>query len=199
MNESNTSRQFLPLLESIPYPRHPLLKWMFKSPILLWRLGLGGLVGRLFMIMTTTGRKSGQPRRTAIEYHIFQGRKYVLAAWHKADWYQNLLADPRLTIQTADGVERVKVRRLSDDDELTAVYQFVEQNPMMRVFWQLLGVRLTLEEFLARKQQFLLLTFDPTDEPTPPPLNADLGWVWVLMLVSGLGGYWLGRRSARLN
>jgi hypothetical protein len=35
------------------------VKWLFQSPILLYRLGLGFLVGRLFMVMTTVGRKSG--------------------------------------------------------------------------------------------------------------------------------------------
>lgn len=63
-------------VETMPYPKG-LLKLLFKTPILLYRLGLGVLVGRLFMVMTTTGRKSGQPRRTAIEFHEFEGKPTV--------------------------------------------------------------------------------------------------------------------------
>lgn len=184
--ETSTSKQFIPLLESIPYPSHPVMKWLFKTPLLLWRLGLGPLVGRLFMIMTTTGRKSGQPRHTAIEYHTWRGRKYVLAAWPKSDWYRNLQADPRLTIQTAVGAESVIARRLTDEAELADVYEFAAANPLMRRFWQLLGFDLNLESFLAHKEQFHLLTFEPTTEPTPPPLAADLVWVWPVVLVLGL-------------
>jgi deazaflavin-dependent oxidoreductase (nitroreductase family) len=87
--------------ELLPYPSHPVLRALFKSPILLYRLGLGWLVGRLFMILTTTGRKSGLPRPTAIEYHRLHGRKYVMNAYGtKSDWYRNLLADPLVTIQS---------------------------------------------------------------------------------------------------
>ena len=52
-----------------PYPDHPILKWTFRLPILFHRLGLGLIVGRLFMILTTIGRKSGLPRHSAIEFH----------------------------------------------------------------------------------------------------------------------------------
>jgi hypothetical protein len=75
----------------LPYPHDPILKWSFRLPILLYRLGLGPIVGRRFMILTTTGRKSGLPRHHAIEFHSFEGRKYVFSAWgDKADWYRNL-------------------------------------------------------------------------------------------------------------
>ena len=51
-------------------------------------------------------------------------------------------------------------------------------------------------DILAKKDRIYMLTFDPTDEPTPPPLEADLAWVWALVL----GAYWLlfgGRRRRR--
>lgn len=195
--DQKVSKQFIPLLESIPYPSHLAMKWLFKSPLLLWRLGLGPLVGRLFMIMTTTGRKSGRPRHTAIEYHTWRGRKYVLAAWPKSDWYRNLQADPHLTIQTAVGIECVIARRLTDDAELADVYEFAAANPLMRRFWQLLGVDMALEGFLAHKEQFHLLTFEPTAEPSPPPLTADLVWVWTAVLALGLL-LGLGRRHKAL-
>lgn len=195
MSADTHGQQFIPVLESIPYPKHPLLKAAFKLPIVLWRLGLGGLTGRLFMIMTTIGRKSGQPRRTAIEYHEFNGKTYVLAAWPKSDWYQNLLSDPRVTIQTAHGTQACVARRLTDDGELAQVFEFVEKNPFMRRFWEMLGFNLTREEFLAQKDRFYIITFEPTDQPTPPPLEADLKWLWAVIGISGLIGFLLGRRS----
>lgn len=50
------------------------LKNAFKIPIFLWRMGLGFLIDRIFMILTTEGRRSGKPRRTAIEFHQYKGR-----------------------------------------------------------------------------------------------------------------------------
>jgi hypothetical protein len=94
-------------LEILPYPKG-WMKWLYKTPILLYRLGLGFLVGRLFMIMTTVGRKSGQPCRTAIEFHEYKGRRYVFSAWGmKADWYRNIATNPTITIQTWRGAESV--------------------------------------------------------------------------------------------
>jgi deazaflavin-dependent oxidoreductase (nitroreductase family) len=176
--------------ELLPYPSHPALRALFKSPILLYRLGLGWLAGRLFMILTTTGRKSGLPRRTAIEYHRFLGRKYVMNAYGmKSDWYRNVLADPRVTIQTADGVEHCRARRLTSDAELAEAYGFVESNPVFRRLIQRLGFEMSREEFLARRDHWWLVTFDPTDDPTPPPLEADLRWVvpvavWFILIGS---------------
>jgi hypothetical protein len=41
------------------------------------------------------------------------------------------------------------------------------------------------------------MTFDPTSEPTPPPLSADLVWVWGVLLGGLVIGWVLGRQSAR--
>lgn len=100
-----------------------------------------------------------------------------MTAWPKSDGYQNILADPHVTIQTAQGTQRAVARRLTSDEELRHVYQFVDQSAVMRKIWQALGFRLSLEEFLAQKERFHLITFDATTDTTPPPLDADLTWV----------------------
>ncbi|WP_298408616.1 nitroreductase family deazaflavin-dependent oxidoreductase [uncultured Chloroflexus sp.] len=182
-----------------PYPSHPVVRAIFRLPILLYRLGLGALVGRLFMIVTTTGRKSGLPRRTAIEFHTYYGRKYVVNGYGmRSDWYRNILADARVTIQTADGVEHCRARRVTDDAELAEAYGFVEANPTFRRFVQVLGVDLSREQFIAHKDRWYLVTFDPTTEPTPPPLAADLWCVLPLAAsISVVFALVLGRRGQR--
>lgn len=183
-------------IDLLPYPSSPALKYAFKLPILLWRLGLGPLVGRLFMILTTTGRSSGLPRRTAIEFHEHNGRKYVLSAWgERAQWYRNILADPHVTVQTARGTERATARRITDEGELAAAFSFVEQSPVMQRWVEALGLPATREAFLANKDRFYLVTFDPTDAPTPPPQEADLTWVW--SVAGTLIGLWIQARLRR--
>lgn len=44
------------------------------------------------------------------------------------------------------------------------------------------GFDLSLEQFLAQKDRFNFVTFDPTDQPTPEPLKADLAWIWAILL-----------------
>jgi len=174
-------------VEKLPYPSG-LVKWLYKTPVLLYRLGLGFLVGRLFMIMTTVGRKSGQPRRTAIEFHEYKGCRYVFSAWGtKADWYRNIEANPYINIQTWRGPESVLARRVDSDVELTQAFDFAMSNPSMRMVMKSAGFGLILEQFLAQKDHFTFVTFDPTDHPTPMPLRSDLVWVWAVLWILAAG------------
>lgn len=48
-------------------PPHGLMRLMMSSPIWLFRMHLGWLLGDRFMLLTHTGRKSGQPRQTILK------------------------------------------------------------------------------------------------------------------------------------
>ena len=57
---------------------------------------LSGLV----LLLTTTGRKSGLPRQTRLQYEKEEGVIYVAAArGPQADWFRNILANPRVEVQ----------------------------------------------------------------------------------------------------
>lgn len=72
---------------------------------LLYAAGLGPVVGVIILLLTTTGRKSGLPRTTPLQYEKIDGRYCLGAARGKqADWVRNIEANP---------VVQVKVKRLS--------------------------------------------------------------------------------------
>jgi deazaflavin-dependent oxidoreductase (nitroreductase family) len=56
-----------------------------------------------FLYLTTTGRRTGQPREIEIWFTERAGRYYVVAE-HLWDtlWVQNLLADPHVRVRVAD-------------------------------------------------------------------------------------------------
>src|SRR5512139_2718916 len=57
------------------------------------------------LLLTTIGRKSGQPRVTPLQYEEDQGVIYVAAArGPHADWFRNIQADPHVKVQIADRV-----------------------------------------------------------------------------------------------
>jgi deazaflavin-dependent oxidoreductase (nitroreductase family) len=83
----------------------PLLQLIHYPPRLAYALGLGPLMGNIILLLTTTGRKSGRPRVTPLQYEEIDGAIYLGAArGHKADWVRNILADPAVTV-------RVKARK----------------------------------------------------------------------------------------
>jgi deazaflavin-dependent oxidoreductase (nitroreductase family) len=79
-----------------------IFKWIFKIPILYYKLGLGWMLGKRFLMLTTTGRKSGKPRQTPLEfdYNSKEGWYRVSPGWGgNTDWYKNLRRDPQVTVQ----------------------------------------------------------------------------------------------------
>lgn len=86
---------------AIDYRRLPRFVWrLMKLPRLAYALGLGPIVGKVVLLLTTTGRKSGLPRVTPLQYEEEQGVVYVGSArGTTADWYRNLLKDRRVEVR----------------------------------------------------------------------------------------------------
>ncbi len=168
------------------YPDSKMEKLLFSLPMLAWRLGLGPILGRYIMIITHTGRKSGTPRQTAVEYHTINGIKYIPCAFGiKAQWYRNILANPHVSIQTADGLERMVAVHVSDDNELiTVIETILSRYPaMMNWYLKSMDVSPTRKDILAHKENMVFLRFDPTSVVTPRALEVDLAWLWPLLLL----------------
>jgi len=54
--------------------------------------------------ITTTGRKTTQPRRIEIWFHNVEGRLYITGTPGWRDWYANLLAHPEFTFHLKQSV-----------------------------------------------------------------------------------------------
>ena len=77
------------------------------------------------VLITTTGARSGRPRKASLAF-MWQGDEMVVIASkggapnHPA-WYHNLKADPRLVVQTRDGIEG-RVAREAVGEERDALF-----------------------------------------------------------------------------
>ncbi len=61
---------------------------------LLYRFPLSLAMGRVVLLLTTIGRKSGLPRVTPLQYEELEGAIYVASArGSRADWFRNILAN----------------------------------------------------------------------------------------------------------
>ncbi len=112
-----------------------VIKPMSKLNTWLYRLSGGKLGGRWFqgapiLLLTTIGRKSGQPRVAPLLY-LRDGEKLVVVAskggmsQHPL-WYRNLEANPEVEVEI--GPERTKMlaRRASDQEKATLWPRLVE-------------------------------------------------------------------------
>jgi deazaflavin-dependent oxidoreductase (nitroreductase family) len=77
-----------------------LWRLMRIPPRVAYAIGLGPLIGRQVLLLTTTGRKSGLPRVTPLQYQEIDGIFYAGSArGDKSDWYRNILADPKVEVR----------------------------------------------------------------------------------------------------
>lgn len=73
-----------------------VLRLFLRSPIGLYRMGLGFLMGKRFVMLEHIGRKTGETRRTVVEVVLNDdGAVYVAAGWgSSSQWFRNVQANP---------------------------------------------------------------------------------------------------------
>jgi len=80
------------------------LRLIHLPPRLMYAIGLGPVFGRLILLLTTTGRKSGKARVTPLQYEEIDGKLYIGAALgSKADWIRNIQANPHVKVRVKSG------------------------------------------------------------------------------------------------
>ena len=55
--------------------------------------------------ITTTGKKTGRPRRKEIWFHNLDGRLFITGLPGRRDWYANLVARPEFTFHLKESVQ----------------------------------------------------------------------------------------------
>jgi len=116
-----------------PMRERPLLRAFMRFPIHLYRARLGWLFGERFLMLSHTGRKSGLTRYVVLEVvnqepenNIF----YVAAAWgKKADWYQNILANPKVTVQVKNRQFSALAKTISQEAALENLWVYAQKYP----------------------------------------------------------------------
>jgi deazaflavin-dependent oxidoreductase (nitroreductase family) len=84
--------------------------------------------------ITTTGRRTGEPRRIEIVFHNIDGR-IIISGSPSADrrraWLQNLEADPHLTFHLKGAVTAdlpATAREITDEAERRSVAEWIKAN-----------------------------------------------------------------------
>lgn len=108
-------------------------KWMFRSGIYLYRLGLGGLFGKRMLLLNHVGRKSGQPRQAVLEViAVGEGTRtfYVASGYgRQSDWFQNLQKRPDVTIQVGRKKMAVTAVFLSPEESGLQIVAYAHRHP----------------------------------------------------------------------
>lgn len=116
------------------------IKWMSRANTWLYQRSNGKLGGtfqkRPVALLTTTGRKTGEPRLSPLLY-LREGDRVILVASQGGReknplWYLNLKADPKVSVQIKDEVLQLRARDATAEErakywpKLVAMYPSFE-------------------------------------------------------------------------
>ena len=139
-----------------------------KAPRFFWRLihlgprvayaiGLGPLVGRFVLLLTTVGRKSGRPRVTPLVYEQRDQTIFVASARGlSADWLRNIQANPKVRVRVGRRQFDAYAEATTDGEKIADyIERLIERNPRM------FGAILRLEGLSSRPSRAELVRFAP--------------------------------------
>jgi F420H(2)-dependent quinone reductase len=102
-----------------------LHRWVYR--------GSGGKLGKTFfgspiLLLTTTGRRTGQPRTWPLTY-LPEGNRLIVIASNGGQpnhpaWYLNLRANPQVSVQLGDRV-RTMIAQTTEEDERARLWSHV--------------------------------------------------------------------------
>jgi len=168
------------------YPESGLMWIITRLPLVLWRLGLGPILGKFLILITTRGRKSENPHRVITEYYCLGEKFYVPCAFgERSDWYQNILNDPQVTIQTSAGTRSAMAARVTEEEEFIEVYNLMHKKNELMLLWYLksLGIEDNLEDILNKRDRIFLFRFEPIKDAQLPAQEVDLAWIYSTILL----------------
>ncbi|MEW5940166.1 MAG: nitroreductase family deazaflavin-dependent oxidoreductase [Chloroflexota bacterium] len=133
-----------------------LQKFFFKVPVWVHKLGFGGwerIIGAQWMLIATTGRKSGRKRETMVDvmdYDAASDTYYIEAAYgSRADWVKNIEAAPRFHAQVGRRKFYARLEPLSNQNAGELMVKFYRAKPAYtRSVMKMVGMTFTGEDDL---------------------------------------------------
>ena len=155
-------------MTSLDKPRRPglVLRWFFRAPVVLYRIGLGWLMPAQ-LLLTTVGRKSGLPSRAVVDvlrHDVATDTYYVVSVYGaRADWYRNLQTNPAVRAQVRGRTFDARATTLPKDEAEEMLLDFWRRHRLYsRVMGRVVGLKQdTEEEARAVARQVAVVAIQP--------------------------------------
>lgn len=113
-----------------------LRRWLFRVPLLFHRAGVRGverLLGIDWIVLTTTGRRSGRPHVVMLDVvgHCPAGDVYYVqpADGRRADWVRNVAVNPIVTAEVGGRRFPARVDDVTGVEGAEVVLHFIRTHP----------------------------------------------------------------------
>lgn len=140
--------------DAVPRLPDPPRGWKaipWRLPIWIYRLGLGGLLGRRFLLLHHIGRKTGQRRQNVLEVIRYdpQGPTFYVASGfgRRSHWFRNIVAHPAVEIQVGWRRYRAVAEVLDPEQAAEILQAYAQKHPIaFRELARLIGILVPQDE-----------------------------------------------------
>ncbi len=149
-----------------PAPPRGLKAIPWRMPIWIYRLGLGGMMGKRALLLTHQGKISGKQRQTVLE--IIQsnpeiGEYHVVSGFGtRSHWYQNIKENPGVIIQVGYKKMAATAEQLDPEEASQLMLDYTERYPgNLKALSRLIGYEIehTTEGILAFGREIPVIRF----------------------------------------
>lgn len=118
-------------------PKQPkgLSRLFYRLPIILYRVGLGHLMGERFLLLEHQGRRTSKVRRAVLEiirHDPTVGVYYVVSGFgERSDWFRNIKANPDVNIRVGNKPYSVIAVILDRERASAEILDYAERNPTL--------------------------------------------------------------------
>jgi deazaflavin-dependent oxidoreductase (nitroreductase family) len=154
-------------------PPRGWLKFFFKVPVFLARLGFAGwerLIGVEWMLMTTVGRKSGKKRYSMVDVLVHNDETdtyFIEVGFGKnSDWYRNIQSNPVFEAQVGRRKFHASAEQLPNDRTADVMLDFIHRRPQYsKAIMKIVNVTYTDEDELRKlATHWVLLAVHPLNK-----------------------------------
>ena len=116
----------------------PFFKWVFRIPVWYFKLGLGWMLEKRFLLLITTGRKTGKLYNTLLEYEFNPQEDWyrVSPGWGgNTDWYKNVLHNPHVAVQVGRRKFSADAEPVPQEEVTKSMLTISRRHPGMDKVW----------------------------------------------------------------
>lgn len=114
-------------------PHTPFQRGLFRAPIWVYRLGLGGVLGPRFVLLTHRGRNTGEARQAVLEVvgtNHTTGTVLVASGFgDRSQWFRNIQHEPRVLFQVGNRRRRGIAAPLSPEASGRVLAHYAQKDP----------------------------------------------------------------------
>ena len=141
-----------------------------------YRAGLGRMAGRMILLLTTQGRKTGKTHTVAVQYERMDGNYWVAAAGgQKSDWFRNIQANPKIEIEIGSKKITCNAEPVLDVEAITRFLEYrLKRHPLMiSVILKMDGVSFhpSHQELLEYARGLAMVKITPRADETDRTVN----------------------------